>query len=196
MEMWCPDDIGRDSWDWVGPPAWARACFNSPEWGGVSSPVKTEPLQIVLLLLLLLCYCVIVLLCCCCCCVVVLLCCVLLCCVLCVVVLCVVCCVLCVVVCCCVLCVVVCCVLCVVACCVLLRCCVVVLLCLVSCVLCLVSCVLCVVCKIDEPATSMPTQLYDLIGNPGAESPGSTTLGDSGTRLHGTIGSRQGVRRL
>ena len=54
MEMWCPDDIGRDSWDWVGPPAWVRACFNSPEWGGSSSPVKTEPLQIVLLLLLLL----------------------------------------------------------------------------------------------------------------------------------------------
>ena len=22
MEMWCLDDIGRDSWDWVGPPAW------------------------------------------------------------------------------------------------------------------------------------------------------------------------------
>ena len=43
MEMWCPDDIGRDSWDWVGPPAWGRACFNSPEWGGGSSPVKTEP---------------------------------------------------------------------------------------------------------------------------------------------------------
>ena len=40
MEMWCPDDIGRDSWDWVGPPAWERACFNSPEWGGGSSPVK------------------------------------------------------------------------------------------------------------------------------------------------------------
>ena len=19
MEMWCPDDLGRDSWDWVGP---------------------------------------------------------------------------------------------------------------------------------------------------------------------------------
>ena len=53
MEMWCPDDIGRDSWDWVGPPAWERACFNSPEWGGGSSPVKTEPPQIVLLLLLL-----------------------------------------------------------------------------------------------------------------------------------------------
>ena len=51
MEMWCTDDIGRDSWDWVGPPAWGRACFNSPEWGGGSSPVKTEPLQIVLLLL-------------------------------------------------------------------------------------------------------------------------------------------------
>ena len=51
MEMWCPDDIGRDSWDWVGPPAWGRACFNSPEWGGGSSPVKTEPPQIVLLLL-------------------------------------------------------------------------------------------------------------------------------------------------
>ena len=52
MEMWCPDDTGRDSWDWVGPPAWGRACFNSPEWGGGSSPVKTEPPQIVLLLLL------------------------------------------------------------------------------------------------------------------------------------------------
>ena len=54
MEMWCPDDIGRDSFDSVGPPAWERACFNSPEWGGGSSPVKTEPPQIVLLLLLLL----------------------------------------------------------------------------------------------------------------------------------------------
>ena len=52
MEMWCPDDTGRDGWDWVGPPAWGRACFNSPEWGGGSSPVKTEPPQIVLLLLL------------------------------------------------------------------------------------------------------------------------------------------------
>ena len=54
IEMWCPDDIGRDSRDWVGPPAWGRACFTSPEWGGGSSPVKTEPPQIVLLLLLLL----------------------------------------------------------------------------------------------------------------------------------------------
>ena len=53
MEMWCPDDIGRDSWDWVGPPTWRRACFNSPEWSGGSSPVKTEPHQIVLLLLFL-----------------------------------------------------------------------------------------------------------------------------------------------
>ena len=51
MEMWCPDDIGRECWDWVGPPAWGRACFNSPEWGGGSSPVKTEPHQIVSLLL-------------------------------------------------------------------------------------------------------------------------------------------------
>ena len=55
MEMWCRDrdDTGRDSWDWVGPPAWVRACFNSPEWGGGSSPVTTEPPQIVLLLSLL-----------------------------------------------------------------------------------------------------------------------------------------------
>ena len=52
MEMWCPDDRGRDSWDWFGPPAWRRACFNSPEWGG--APVKTEPPQILLLLLLFL----------------------------------------------------------------------------------------------------------------------------------------------
>ena len=51
MEMWCRDDMGRESWDWVGPPAWGRACFNSPEWGG-ASPVKTEPHQTVLLLLL------------------------------------------------------------------------------------------------------------------------------------------------
>ena len=64
MEMWCPDDIGRDSWDWVGPLAWGRACFNSPEWGGGSSPVKTEPPQIVLLcgvgVLLVCCSCVVV----------------------------------------------------------------------------------------------------------------------------------------
>ena len=51
MEMWCPDDIGRDSSDRVGPPTGERAWFNSPEWSGGSSPVKTEPLQIVLLLL-------------------------------------------------------------------------------------------------------------------------------------------------
>ena len=49
-EMWCLDDIGRDSWDWVVPPAWGKACFNSPEWSGGSSPVKTEQLQIVFLL--------------------------------------------------------------------------------------------------------------------------------------------------
>ena len=64
MEMWCPDDIGRDSWDWVGPPAWGRACVNSPEWVGGSSPVKTEPPQIVLWLLMLL----LLLYCWCCCC--------------------------------------------------------------------------------------------------------------------------------
>ena len=62
MEMWCPDDVGRDSWDWVGLPAWGS--FNSPEWGGSSSPVKTEPPQIVLLLLLLW-LCVVVVVCCC-----------------------------------------------------------------------------------------------------------------------------------
>ena len=76
MEMWCPDDIGWDSWDWVGPPAWVRACFNSPDWGGGSSPVKTEPPQIVLLFvvaLLLCCFCVVVVLLLCCCAVVVLL---------------------------------------------------------------------------------------------------------------------------
>ena len=50
MEMWCLYDIERDSWDWVGPPTWVRACFNSQEWGGGSSPVKTELLQIVLVL--------------------------------------------------------------------------------------------------------------------------------------------------
>ena len=54
MEMWCPDDIGRDSWDWVWPSAWEKACFNSTEWGEGSSPVKTEPHQIVLLLLMML----------------------------------------------------------------------------------------------------------------------------------------------
>ena len=32
MEMWCPDDKGRDSWDWVGPPAWERAA-STPQSG-------------------------------------------------------------------------------------------------------------------------------------------------------------------
>ena len=95
MEMWCPDDIGRDSWDWVGPPAWGRACFNSLEWGVGSSPVKTEPPQILFVVVcccLLLCCCVLLF--------VVVRCCVVVCC----------CVLLCVVVCCGVLwCVVVCC---------------------------------------------------------------------------------------
>ena len=50
----CPDDTGRDSWDWVGPPTRKRARSNSPEWGGGFLLVKKEPLQIGLLLLLLL----------------------------------------------------------------------------------------------------------------------------------------------
>ena len=29
----------------MGPPAWERACFNSPEWGGGSSPVKNGALS-------------------------------------------------------------------------------------------------------------------------------------------------------
>ena len=36
MEKWCPDDIGRDSWDWVGPPAWGRAA--STPLSGVEAP--------------------------------------------------------------------------------------------------------------------------------------------------------------
>ena len=65
MEMWCPDDIGRDSWDWFGPACLGESMLQLPEWGGGSSPVKTEPLQIVLLLLLVVCsvWCVV---CCCC----------------------------------------------------------------------------------------------------------------------------------
>ena len=67
MEMWCPDDTGRESWDWVGPPAWERACFNSPEWGGGSSPVKTEPPQIVFVVVVVWlcgCFCVVCVVCC------------------------------------------------------------------------------------------------------------------------------------
>ena len=36
MEMWCPDDIGRDSWDWVGPPAWGEHA-STPQ-SGVEAP--------------------------------------------------------------------------------------------------------------------------------------------------------------
>ena len=46
MEIWCLDDTGRDSWDWVG-----GEHASAPQSGvGGSSPVKTEPPQIVLLL--------------------------------------------------------------------------------------------------------------------------------------------------
>ena len=39
--------IGRDSWDWVGPLMPGGEHASTPrEWGGGSSPVKTEPLQI------------------------------------------------------------------------------------------------------------------------------------------------------
>ena len=37
MEMLCLDDIGQDSWDWVGAPAWETACFSTPQ-SGVEAP--------------------------------------------------------------------------------------------------------------------------------------------------------------
>ena len=33
MEVWCPDDMGRDSWDWVGPPAWEESMLPLPRVG-------------------------------------------------------------------------------------------------------------------------------------------------------------------
>ena len=36
MEMCCRDDIGRDSWDWVGPPAWGEHA-STPQ-SGVEAP--------------------------------------------------------------------------------------------------------------------------------------------------------------
>ena len=33
MEMWCPVDIGRHSWDWVGPPTWEREHASTPRMG-------------------------------------------------------------------------------------------------------------------------------------------------------------------
>ena len=65
MEMWCPGDIGRDSWDWVGPPAW-REHASTPQ-SGVEAPRLLKRS----LLRLYCCCCVVVLLCvvvCCCCC--------------------------------------------------------------------------------------------------------------------------------
>ena len=42
MELWCLDDIGRESWDWIVPPTQERAWLNSPVW---SSPVKKRSLS-------------------------------------------------------------------------------------------------------------------------------------------------------
>ena len=33
MEMWCPDDIGRDGWDWVGPPVRVESMLQLPRVG-------------------------------------------------------------------------------------------------------------------------------------------------------------------
>ena len=33
MEMWCPDDIGRDRWDWIGPPTWDESMIQLPRVG-------------------------------------------------------------------------------------------------------------------------------------------------------------------
>ena len=33
MEMWCPDDTRRDSWDWVGPPASGESMIQLPRVG-------------------------------------------------------------------------------------------------------------------------------------------------------------------
>ena len=101
--MWCPDDMGRESWDWVGPPT-------RVEWRLLACQNGASPdciIIVVVLCCMLLCCCVL------CCCVVVLLCCcvvVLLCC--CVVVWCGVCvCVVCrVLLCCCVVVLLCCCV--------------------------------------------------------------------------------------
>ena len=51
MEMWCPDDTGRESWDWVGMPAWGEHASTPQSGVEATPPVKTEPPQIVLLLL-------------------------------------------------------------------------------------------------------------------------------------------------
>ena len=37
VEMWCLDDIGRDSWDWVAPPTWEREKNSTPQ-SGVQAP--------------------------------------------------------------------------------------------------------------------------------------------------------------
>ena len=53
MEMWCPDDTGRDSWDWGR----LRGREHDSTLHGGSSPVKTERPQTVLLLLLFIQFC-------------------------------------------------------------------------------------------------------------------------------------------
>ena len=40
MEMWWPDDIGRESWDWVGPPAWGESMIQLTRVGW--SPLACE----------------------------------------------------------------------------------------------------------------------------------------------------------
>ena len=33
MEMWCPDDTGRESWDLVGSSAWSKSMLQLPRVG-------------------------------------------------------------------------------------------------------------------------------------------------------------------
>ena len=37
IAMWCPDDVERESWDWVGTPAWEREHDSTPQ-SGVEAP--------------------------------------------------------------------------------------------------------------------------------------------------------------
>ena len=53
MEMWCADDTGQDSWDWVGPPTWESMIQLLQNGVEAARLLKTEPRQVVLLLLFL-----------------------------------------------------------------------------------------------------------------------------------------------